>query len=183
MLTILTKLSSQKQLICNIHTYTLKYKGNIELTWRCTIRLCRAFIKTPLSVLIVIESTVFTEHREHDHEPRPDKTQENILKNQVIVEALSTDNTARNMIHRALTGYSQDVISATGSYDSLVQIVDRTRKNLLDAGSVVEPILSIEEVLMFTMGGAGFYQYGPNNARDIVKRSNIIIFFFEDMIH
>ncbi|KAF7685057.1 hypothetical protein CDIK_4194, partial [Cucumispora dikerogammari] len=149
---------------------------------RCTIRSCRATIKTPLSVLIVNENTVFTEHGEHDHEPRPNKTRGNMLRDQMIVEALSTDNTARNIIHRALTGYSQDVISATGSYDSLVQVVNRTRKSLLDPGSVVEPVLNIEEALMFTMGGARFYQYGPNNARDIVERSNIIIFFSEDMI-
>ncbi|KAF7685465.1 hypothetical protein CDIK_3786, partial [Cucumispora dikerogammari] len=35
---------------------------------------------------------------------------------------------------------------------------------------------------MFRIDSARFYQYVPNNACDIVKRSNIIIFFSEDMI-
>ncbi|ORD93918.1 hypothetical protein ECANGB1_1369 [Enterospora canceri] len=35
---------------------------------------------------------------------------------------------------------------------------------------------------MLTVGGKRFYQFGPNNTRDIVDSTNIIVFFAENMI-
>ncbi|ORD94541.1 hypothetical protein ECANGB1_531 [Enterospora canceri] len=61
-------------------------------------------------------------------------------------------------------------------------MVNRRRRNSVDPDTIIEPVLNIDETLMYTYRGDRFYQFGPGHLHGWVESSNIVIFFDNAMV-
>jgi hypothetical protein len=166
----------------NGYRYTIKNKSSLRITWRCTVRTCRAKIITSIEFEQISKEINLAVKGQHVCAIKPGLTKRLNARNRLKDFALQRDSSSRDIINEVNQGENQSTIAATGTLASLEQIINRVRRNVLDEGAIVEPALNIGSDLAQTLRGHRLFQFGPNLLPNLENETRMVIFFSDQLV-
>ena len=182
MFRILRSQKNKQMVAWDGYLYTFKRQTAKFIHWRCSDRNCNGTLKTPMDLNNPEADCFFTVMTPHRHQPRPDLVFRAEARNNVVAQAMNTDNSPRNILHGELQTQPQSNVSVVGSLNGVQQLINRRRRMSVPVNDINEELLNIDNELMVTVRGHQFYQFGPSRMRGIRVESSLCMFFAENMI-
>jgi hypothetical protein len=152
-----------------------------HITWRCIVSGCKSSGKTVLNYLENLNSFV-PNAQLHNHEHSLDYIIKTERRNEMKAMIEITSGSVRKVLGRALKGVNTTVLSVVGKNETLSRMLRRHRNATLNPRPYRYPILKLSLNLSICNSGEEFFQFGPENYKNLIEDENFLIFYAASMI-
>jgi hypothetical protein len=176
-----TKSEKGHDLICH-ENYTFKIGriGKTRILWRCTVKTCSATLYTQLNYEFELENLEI--ERGYNHEPIDGDINKKKYYEKIKEMMSLTNNPPRNIFNTILRGCDSEVIKNVGKKEAICKKLREFRRRTINPNPYKYPIVKLSNILSVTHTNEKFYQFGPDNLRDLESCEDILIFYSQSQI-